>query len=75
MPVSYYIILVELFVHNFYKGIGVGVGGISALYGSAVTRAVLGPLASAPMLNKSTWSWSKWSTLSIVPWALMFYVS
>ena len=59
----------------FNKGIGVGVGGISALYGSAVTRAVLGPLASAPMLNKSTWSWSKWSTLSIVPWALMFYVS
>lgn len=58
-----------------YKGLGVGLSGVGALYGAAVTRAVLGPLAAGQLLNKPTWSWTTWSSLSIVPWAIMFYNS
>ncbi|EOR01218.1 hypothetical protein E3P92_01705 [Wallemia ichthyophaga] len=56
-------------------GLGLGVSGVGALYGAAVARAVLGPLASASLLNKPQWSWRMWSSLSLVPWALMFYNS
>lgn len=56
-------------------GLGLGVSGVGALYGAAVARAVLGPLASANLLNKPQWSWRMWSSLSLIPWALMFYNS
>ena len=62
------------FIHPIL-GLGIGVSGVGALYGAAVTRAVLGPLAAGPLLDKPSWSYRTWSSLSVVPWALMFYNS